>query len=68
MLTLQEIQILMPLIEAGSKKVRRKIGDLGFAAQFGLGLSSALPKLQQMADAANASDGQSSEADPTPTP
>lgn len=63
MLTVDELKLLMPLIEMGAKKLRRKLGDLAFVGQHGATLSSALAKLQQMADAdADAKDRAEAEA------
>lgn len=49
MLTLNELQILMPLLDAGIKAA----GLLVFQNDGGIHLQSALAKLQAMADAAN---------------
>lgn len=54
MLTEDELKSIMPLIGVGAKKLRRKLGELGFAVQFPA-LAGALVKLEQMAaDAAKA--------------
>lgn len=50
MLTLQELQILMPIIDAGIKAAGLQVFQNGG----GVHMQSALAKLQQMADAAQA--------------
>lgn len=50
MLNLEEIKAVMPLLAMGAKKARRKLGDLEFTEKFGPALSSALVKIQRMAD------------------
>ena len=54
MLTSDELKALMPLLAIGARKLRRKLGDLEFAATFGGPLASALAKFQQMEDERNA--------------
>jgi len=56
-LTIEELQVLMPLLGIGAKKMRRKMGELAFTAQYGAALAGALEKLQQMADEGAAPDG-----------
>lgn len=50
MLTTKELQIVMPLIDAGIKSAGLQV----FQHDGGIHLQSALAKLQQMADEANA--------------